>query len=166
MVIRSRAADDLDAVVDALSRVAHADGYPSRWPEDPASWLRTDNLLGAWVADQGGEILGHVVLRPARNQLPVRLWCSRSGEDPDSCAVLSRLFVAPHARRLGIGGALVEAAWDRARDMNLRPVLDVAEANQDAIKLYRRLGWTQIGSYEERFHDGGPAELLHCFVAP
>jgi hypothetical protein len=70
VVIRSRAANDLDAVVDALSRVAHADGYPSRWRADPLSWLRTNGLLGAWVADQCGEILGHVMLRPERNQMP------------------------------------------------------------------------------------------------
>src|SRR5262249_30953157 len=67
VVIRPRTMDDLTAVVDALTLVARSDGYPSRWPEDPVSWLRTTEVHGAWIADRGGEVLGHIVLRPARS---------------------------------------------------------------------------------------------------
>lgn len=166
VVVRPRTIGDLPAVVDALTLVARSDGYPSRWPEDPVSWLRTSDLHGAWVADRRGEMLGHIILRRALSQVPVRMWCSASGEDPASCAVISRLFVVPHARCLGIGRSLVEAAWTAASDMELRPVLDVVDANQDAIRLYRRLGWTHVGAYEERFTHEGTVELLHCFAAP
>jgi RimJ/RimL family protein N-acetyltransferase len=48
----------------------------------------------------------------------------------------------------------------------VQPVLDVVDTNQAAIRLYHRLGWTHLGSYEQAFHDGNRPELLHCFAAP
>jgi GNAT superfamily N-acetyltransferase len=165
-VIRDRAADDLPVLVAALVRVAAGDGYPSRWPADPAAWLRTHDPLAAWVADRGGDVLGQVVLRPAGEQMPVTLWCRISGEDPASCALVSRLFVVADARGRGIGRSLVGTACARAAELGLRPLIDVADVNQAAVHLYHRLGWTHIGSYEETFGGDGPPERLHCFAAP
>jgi len=166
IVIRSRVNDDLGALVDALASTAETDGYPSRWPDDPASWLRANDVLGAWVADRNGEVLGHVVLRRPRAQMPVTLWCTLSGGEPDACALVSRLFVVPRARGAGVGRALLEAACATAADLERQPVLDVVDTNQSAVRLYRRLGWNYLGSYEVTFHDDGPPELLHCFAAP
>src|SRR6266498_1241695 len=63
VLIRPREPDDLGGLVDALALVADNDGYPSHWPEQPASWLRTSDAYGAWVADRNGDLLGHVVDR-------------------------------------------------------------------------------------------------------
>jgi len=162
--IRSREPDDLPALVAALARVAIDDRYPSRWPDDPAAWLRTRDPLGAWVAERDGVLLGQVVLRRAGHQRPVTLWCELSGEDPASCALVSRLFVVAHARGGGLGRTLVETACAKAAALGLRPLLDVADANQAAVRLYHRLGWTHVGSHEETFGGEGPPEVLHCFA--
>jgi GNAT superfamily N-acetyltransferase len=163
-VIRPRTEDDLEPLVRALTLVAAVDGYPSRWPADPAGWIRSRDIIGAWVADEAGDLLGHVNLRWPGDQMPVRMWRARGGTG--ECALVSRLFVAPAAQRRGLGLALLDAACARAAELDRRPVLDVVDDNRAAVTMYRRLGWTELGSYEERFHDGGPIELLHCFAAP
>jgi GNAT superfamily N-acetyltransferase len=163
-VIRPRTEDDLEPLVGALALVAEADAYPTRWPADPVGWIRSRDIIGAWVADEGGDLVGHVSLRLPGDHMPVRMWraCGGTGE----CAVVSRLFVVPSAQRRGLGLALLEAARARAAELDRRPVLDVRDDNRAAIALYRRLGWTDLGSYEERFDGDGPIERLHCFAAP
>ena len=164
--IRARRTADLAPLVDALALVAAADDYPSRWPVDPISWLRGKDLLGAWVADWNGDLVGQVVLRRPHGEVPVMLWCAATGQDARNCAVVVRLFVVPQARGRGLGSALVGAACAAAMSRGIHAVLDVVDTNQAAVRLYERLGWTRLGSYEETFNDGGPAELLHCFAAP
>jgi GNAT superfamily N-acetyltransferase len=163
-VIRVRTEDDLDALVGALALVAEADGYPTRWPADPAGWIRSSAVIDAWVADDGGDLLGNVNLRWPGDQAPVTMWRARGGDE--ECALVSRLFVVPSARRRGLGLALLDAACARAADLGRRPVLDVVDDNRAAVAMYRRLGWIELGRYEERFHDDGPVERLHCFAAP
>ena len=163
-MIRARAEGDLQRLVPALAVVAAEDRYPSRWPEDPAGWIRSVALIGSWVAEEGGDLVGHVNLRWPGDQMPVRMWRDRC--DPRECALISRLFVVPSARRSGLGRALLEVACTRAAELGRHPVLDVVDGNRAAVAMYRRLGWTELGSYVERFHDGGPDELLHCFAAP
>src|SRR5206468_5331882 len=120
-----------------------------------------------WVAEDGGGVVGQVVLRRARDgQAPVALWCAATGREPGGCAVLARLFVVPSARGLGLGRGLVAVACGEAAGRGLHPVLDVVDANRAAVRMYERLGWTRLGTYEETFHGDGPAELLHCFAAP
>jgi GNAT superfamily N-acetyltransferase len=163
-VIRPRTEDDLEPLVRVLALVAEADRYPTRWPADPAGWIRSRDIIGAWVADEGGDLLGHVNLRFPRDHMPVRMW--RASGETGECALVSRLFVAPAARGRGLGLALLDAACARADEVDRRPVLDVRDDNRAAIALYRRLGWTDLGTYEDRFHDDGPIERLHCFAAP
>lgn len=166
VVIRDRTADDLPALVDVLAEVARADGYPSRWPEDPAAWIRTADALAAWTAVRDGQTIGQVVLRRAGRQRPVSMWSQVGPADPSTCAVVARLFVHPAARGSGAGPALLEAAWSHAHDRGMRAVLDVVGTNRQAVRLYRRLGWMEIGTYEEVFHEGGRPEKLYCFAAP
>ena len=57
---------------------------------------------------------------------------------------LEDLFVRETARGVGLGAALVEAALDRARERGCRRVeLDANEANEPALALYRRLGFSE-----------------------
>jgi ribosomal protein S18 acetylase RimI-like enzyme len=56
---------------------------------------------------------------------------------------LEDLFVAPEARRAGLGKALVEAALSSARARGcVRIELDVDEDNESAMALYRRCGFS------------------------
>ena len=59
----------------------------------------------------------------------------------DDCC-LEDVFVAPEARGSGLGRALVEAGFERARERGcLRIELDANEANAAAVGLYRSLGF-------------------------
>lgn len=166
MKIRARRDDDLPRLVEALAHVAWADGYPSRWPHDPAAWLRSRDLVGAWVVERDDAMVGHVVLRRPHGEVPVTLWCAATGQHENRCAVVVRLFVVPAARGAGLGHALLATAHQEAARRGLHPVLDVVDTNRSAVRLYDRLGWTRLGSYQQRFHDDGPPELLLCFAAP
>jgi ribosomal protein S18 acetylase RimI-like enzyme len=55
---------------------------------------------------------------------------------------LEDLYVAPEARREGLGRTLVEAVIERARERGCRRVeLDVSSENPAAMALYRSLGF-------------------------
>jgi ribosomal protein S18 acetylase RimI-like enzyme len=56
---------------------------------------------------------------------------------------LEDLYVTDGARRSGLGRALVEAAFERARERGCRRIeLDVNEENLDAIAFYVSLGFS------------------------
>ena len=62
-------------------------------------------------------------------------------------AALEDLFVSPANRRQGIGTRLVQFAIDRAREKGCRAIkLDTNERNDEAIQLYRKLGFSSGSS--------------------
>jgi ribosomal protein S18 acetylase RimI-like enzyme len=72
-------------------------------------------------------------------QLRYRLTVWTGAED----CCLEDLFVAGAARRAGLGRALVSAAFDRARARGCRRIdLDVNEDNENALALYREMGFS------------------------
>lgn len=61
---------------------------------------------------------------------------------------LISMWVAPEARRRGVGSALVDAVVDWARTQGLRRLLlDVAETNGPATALYTRKGFVPNGEF-------------------
>jgi ribosomal protein S18 acetylase RimI-like enzyme len=126
--IRPRQAADLGLCVEILAQVHQSSGYPMNWPADPAGWLTPPETVGAWVA-AGDEVpvMGHVVLR----QLPV----DSAGQ---LVAEVSRLFVAPSARRQGVARALLDQAMHWAVTNRQDLVLEVTADLQAAQKLYER----------------------------
>jgi GNAT superfamily N-acetyltransferase len=139
--IRNRQADDLPRCVEALAEIHESDRYPIVWPEDPELWLSPSDLIVGWIAERSGVIVGHVVLVDG-------------GDDPDGfhshgqpLATVKRLFVAPLARRQGIGARLLAHthAWAARSGWSL--ILDVAELGSGAaIALYERAGWRHTSS--------------------
>lgn len=79
----------------------------------------------------------------------------------DACdASLVAMWVAPAARRRGVGRVLVAAAVDRARDLGLRRVLlDVVDANPAARALYEAMGFRLTGSASPYPHDSAVTQL-------
>ena len=83
------------------------------------------------AADDGQALIGFTQLYPT--------WCSLLA---GPVYVLYDLYVAPQARRRGVGRALIHAATERGRhDRKLRMSLSTAKTNLGAQALYESLGW-------------------------
>lgn len=126
MRIRPRVDADLPGCVSALRAVHRADGYPARWPVDPLAWLAPAGSLAAWVAEDDGGVAGHVALVGGVEDPVVT---AATGAGPERLTAVSRLFVAPPARGLHLGAALLAAACSHATARRLQAVLDVVEGS-------------------------------------
>jgi ribosomal protein S18 acetylase RimI-like enzyme len=61
-------------------------------------------------------------------------------------AVLHHLYVTRAARRIGVGQALVESAFEAARDRKARCLwVETQTVNYAAVKFYRRAGFSWCG---------------------
>jgi ribosomal protein S18 acetylase RimI-like enzyme len=77
----------------------------------------------------------------------------------DGDAYLSRIAVAPAARRRGIGVRLLARFLDDSRSRGARrAVLEVAPAHVEAIAMYERTGFIIVATAQARHDDG---RLLH-----
>jgi GNAT superfamily N-acetyltransferase len=158
LTVRSRTEDDLDECVRVLAEVHRSDGYPMRWPDDPARWLARPKIPEAWVATLDGRLVGHVGLALAgpADAAP-KLYGGR-------VAMVSRLFVSPAARGHGAGRVLLGRAVRAASERGLHPVLDVEATSVAAIAFYERLGWHLLGSSEAQW--GSRRVTVFCYAAP
>jgi len=164
MAVRPREDGDLDALVAELEAVHREDRYPAYWPREPARWLSPRGLFGAWVAEAGSRVAGHVAVAAVDGGHAAEVWRT-VGLAPEELASMSRLFVAPAERGAGLGQALVDAACEEAARRGLHPVLDVVETNRAAIALYERRGWERIAA--EPWREARGAELtLYYYAAP
>lgn len=122
----------MDACVELLENVHAADGYPMRWPADPARWLSPERMRTAWVAEEGGGAgaVGHVVVV--------------DDEEPAETAELSRLFVSPAMRGRGVGSLLIDAVVADATERGRRLWLHVIEGRGAAARLYESYGWRLV----------------------
>ena len=100
------------------------------WAAD--NWNRQLEQLATFVASARGSDLGLV-----RGAL--------DGQFRDTAYLIS-MWVAPDARRQGVGSALVDAVVQWARTQGSRRLLlDVGEANAPSIALYTRKGFVPTG---------------------
>jgi ribosomal protein S18 acetylase RimI-like enzyme len=89
------------------------------------------------AADPAAQLLGFTQLYPT--------WCSLLA---GPVYELYDLYVPPHARRRGVGRALLLAAADRAKqDGKLRVTLSTARTNLQAQALYESLGWERDNEF-------------------
>jgi GNAT superfamily N-acetyltransferase len=165
MVIRPRRDADLSRCVELLAAVHASDGYPVKLPSEPSAFLALPDSLGAWVAEIDGRIAGHAALRCATSAPVTELAQEATGAGTGRLAVVARLFVAPWARRQGVGRALLAAAAARARELGRQPVLDVVGGHGAAVALYEAAGWRRAGEVRVTFRDGQTMDEL-VFVAP
>ena len=69
------------------------------------------------------------------------------GSRGDACDWLEEVFVREDFRRQGIGSTAIEAAWAMLREKGLETMyLEVFPANEGAIRLYHRLGFTNLNT--------------------
>jgi GNAT superfamily N-acetyltransferase len=169
--VRARRAEDLPGLVAALEQVHRTDGYPSRWPKDPAAWLTPRGLLAAWVAVADDDLIGHIAL--ARHELarPVRH------------LAVNRLFVSPAARKGGAATRLLQVAteWAASEEIGAEGGaeiggeagaeaglwLEVTEGSAPAIAFYVRHGWQFAGSAQASWTTAsGERPVVRRYLAP
>src|SRR5262249_11272672 len=102
-------------------------------------------------------------LRAGAADASADVWSRAVGEPSERLAAVTRLFVEPESRGLGLGWRLLETVCREAALRGLRPALDVVETNRAAIALYERSGWTRVASEP---WDVAPQLTLHYYVAP
>lgn len=152
--VRPREERDLDACARLLVAVHAHDGYPVEGVADPRGWLALGDQGQAWVAAAGERIVGHIGLGPDADDGAAAAWKAWNGRDGHRVASISRLFVAPGARRHGVARALMARAAEAARVRDWALVLDVMEKDRAAIRLYERTGWVRIGKLPHEFGGG------------
>ncbi len=165
IVVRPIADADIPGAAAALVEVHATDGYPVEGVENPEAWVRPTGVMGAWVAEKEGKIVGHVAVMQPHEEGAVSLWREKSGETVERIGVLARLFVVREARQYGTGERLMRAAMDYAQESSLRLVLDVMTKDAAAIRLYERLGWQHIGEVTHHFGAGQQIPAV-CYVWP
>ena len=127
-----------------------ADRYPISWPSDPARWLSPPGLLRAWVVEHQSAMVGHVAIAGC-----------------ESSTLVSRLFVAPSARKQAIGRRLLGHAQTWAMRSGCAVMLEVAELGDGAaIALYERAGWQHTRSTEASWRTPDGAAVTLRYYAP
>jgi ribosomal protein S18 acetylase RimI-like enzyme len=143
-----------DARLAALLDTPAAFGstYAAEAAFDDERWLdRVRGPARTWLAVRGALPVGTVTTVRFDEQAP-----------DETCLV--GMWVAGHARGSGVGEVLIETALTEARGRGLRRVvLDVAEENLPARRLYERLGFRPTGRTGSLEHDRTVAEIeLAC----
>jgi ribosomal protein S18 acetylase RimI-like enzyme len=138
--IREAISDDLPALGKLFDEYRQFYHLPTE-VEKATAYLKARLLAGESVvliaADEAGGLLGFTQLYPT--------WCSLLA---GPVYVLYDLYVAPQARRRGVGRALLKAAVERGRrDRKLRMTLSTAKTNTEAQSVYESLGWERDNEF-------------------
>lgn len=164
MIIRVRTPADLPGCVAVLADTHRRDTYPYRWPDDPTGWLTPTGLLGAWVAELAGVIVGHVALIRSRGQTTTA-WTEYTGRPGGDTAEVSRLCVASTARGRSVGRLLLTAAQTGAAELGRHPILGVLDSSPSAISMYDKAGWLRLSTVDFH-HSDGTVAIMYCYAAP
>lgn len=134
------AVDGADLAAVAVLFRAYADALPVDLAyQDFATELAA--LPGKYAAPAGALLLARAAGGAAIGCVGLRPLDGGSGE-------MKRLYVAPAARGLGLGRALMQAALDAARLRGYRELrLDTLPTMTEAIAMYRRAGFAPIPPY-------------------
>ena len=160
VLLRDRTDADLAGCVELARAVHERDGYPHYLPGDLRDFLVLPDAYGAWVAERDGRIVGHIALRRRTAPGPLDMASAATGRPASQLGVISRLLVAPDARRAGVGRRLLGYGWQQAVRRDLWPVLDVAADLTEAIRLYESCGWVRAGAVTVTFRDGNSLDEL------
>ena len=157
-LIRPATDTDIPAIVDTLWAVQQdSQGvYPPRHlaPDRGAvqSWLERYPMQVRLVAVDMDDatVVGHVGIVAAEDTDPdLPKWFAEHDAPVAASDLLelTRLFVAPRARRAGVGKLLLDAATNHIIDLGYRPALCVMDTQEAARALYLRSGWEALGTF-------------------
>ncbi|MET8197730.1 GNAT family N-acetyltransferase [Micromonospora sp. NPDC005686] len=156
MWIRDYADADWDKVWPIVSDVltaADTFAYDPAWTPETARevWVERPPGRTSVAVDHDGAVRGTAKMGPNR-------------PGPGSHVATASFMVAADARGRGVGRALCTEALDWARRQGFAAMQfnAVVETNTAAVALYRRLGFTVIGTVPEAFaHPTGRLVGLH-----
>ncbi|KAI2770654.1 putative acetyltransferase [Daldinia loculata] len=161
--IRPRTDHDIPACLQVLNVVYKDSGYPVQGVGDPAQFF--NKYETTWVAEVGGTVVGHIALAEgAAGNVAVDLWQKQHPEDVH-IAVIGRLFVHPDNRKGGTASKLISTAVKEARGRGQRLLMFALIKDQDAIRLYRKLGWQYFGNTVYNWGEGNGMDA-ECFASP
>ena len=161
MLIRTRAPEDLSALVDIADAVRAVDRWPPHRVGSTKDFIAGADPLSALVAVDDATLVGHVALHERSAGSAMLLAADSLGVDVASLAVVARLFVDPRRRHSGVGRALLDAAAVEASRLHKHPILDVWTELHEAIGLYEVTGWRRLGSVVFSFRSPCGPDCLH-----
>lgn len=168
-MIRPKTVQDLPRLTECIQMMHKDHQYPVLLPPNPTNFIDPPNQLGAWVAEDQGEVVGLVMLRPIKIP-PPNWWPYAKAQDiqsPDDLAMLGRLFVLPNAQRKGLALQLLRVAQTEAQALGKRAVLEVHHQAKPAIALYQKEGWQKLVTLTASWHEAdGHHPQIHIFLAP
>ncbi|MFI7305769.1 GNAT family N-acetyltransferase [Micromonospora aurantiaca] len=116
--------------------------YDPQWPPETVRevWVERPPGRTSVAVDRDGAVRGTAKMGPNR-------------PGPGSHVATASFMVAADARGRGVGRALCEEAldWARRRGFAAMQFNAVVETNTVAVGLYRRLGFTVVGTVPEAF---------------
>jgi GNAT superfamily N-acetyltransferase len=164
--IRVRRSRDVGSCARLLRRAYFEGVFPGHGDEDPRSWLDAPEVNAAWVAEQGGEIVGHVAVSSLRVGAAGLRWREIVGRPTEELRAVSRLFVRPRSRGAGIGSTLLQVATADVRARGLVPVTEVLTLSSEAPAFYLDQGWRLRASDMRRDPRTSQPLWLHQFEGP
>jgi GNAT superfamily N-acetyltransferase len=158
--IRERETADIPRCLSVLAEVHRIDRYPLNWPDDPYRWLSPRNALHAWIAEtESAAVVGHIAVHQA---------AAAADRSAMTEVEVSRLFVAPTARRQGVAVKLLGKVRQWAAEHRLDLVLDIVDApgSAAAMACYQSTGWqhTHTATATWTAPDGSPVRLRRYTV--
>lgn len=147
-----------ELLVDAVNSGSAVSFLPPLAPDRALAWWR-ETVAGAGpavvflVARDAAGIAGSVQVHPA--------WAPNQPHRGD----IAKLIVHRRARGQGLGTRLMEAAEAAARDAGLTLLTLDTKRGDSAERLYRKLGWTEMGSIPGFAinPDGSPQESVFFY---
>jgi [ribosomal protein S18]-alanine N-acetyltransferase len=145
MSIRIRRATlDEKGVVPTLSRL-HTECLGKTWSEAEIEALLVRKEIGCYLSELDGKVSGFILFQCVGDE----------GE-------IINMGVVPSARRKGTGASLLEEALGHCRAQKVASLwLEVAEDNEAAIGLYKKLGFIAQGRRKSYYATKtGPIDAL------
>ncbi len=127
---------------------------PPDQPEVRAFFAASEAYMGKLYPAESNHFVGvetltapHVVFLVARSG-GTALGCGAIVKSTDASSEIKRMWIAPHARGLDLGRRLLDALLNEARTEGLSMVrLETGIAQPEALGLYRRAGFVEIGPF-------------------
>ncbi len=136
LTIRAMTARDKDSILDMMrgfyaSPAVFTNGSEEIFANDVEACVGNNPFLEGYVLESGGEIRGYAMVAK-----------SFSTEFGKPCIWIEDLYIKDGHRGTGIGTAFFEFITQKYTDCIFR--LEVEEDNENAVALYRKMGFTVL----------------------